>query len=38
MFKGYFTDNGYCGLVNGVYMLFATEIDYYEYIGGIENA
>lgn len=29
--KGYFTDNGYKGLVNGIYMLFATETDYWEY-------
>lgn len=32
MQKGYFTDNGYCGYVDGEYMLFATETDYYEYI------
>lgn len=32
MLRGYFTDFGYCGLVNGVYMLFADETDYYEYV------
>lgn len=30
--KGYNTDNGYMGLVNGRYMLFASEEDYIEYI------
>lgn len=30
--KGYFTSAGYMGLVNGKYILFATELDYYEYI------
>ena len=28
--KGYFTENGYMGLVNGVYRLFADDTDYYE--------
>lgn len=32
MLRGYFTDFGYCGLVNGKYMLFADETDYYEYV------
>lgn len=32
MLKGYFTDNGYCGYVDGEYMLFATESDYVEYV------
>ncbi len=30
--KGYNTDSGYMGLVNGRYMLFASEEDYIEYI------
>ncbi len=29
--KGYFTQNGYMGLVNGEYMLFASEQDYREF-------
>ena len=28
--KGYFVKNGFYGLVNGHYMLFASESDYYE--------
>ena len=28
--KGYFTDSGYMGLVDGRYMLFASEEDYKE--------
>jgi len=30
--RGYFTANGYYGLVDGVYMLFAGEADYYEFM------
>ena len=30
--KGYYTSFGFMGLVNGQYMLFATDSDYYEYI------
>ena len=30
--KGYFVNNGYMGLVEGRYMLFASEEDYREYI------
>lgn len=30
--KGYNTPSGYMGLVNGEYMLFATEEDYKEYL------
>ena len=31
--KGYYTENGYKGYVEGEgYMLFATEWDYYEYV------
>ena len=28
--KGFFTANGYCGLIGGRYVLFASESDYYE--------
>lgn len=31
--KGYVTANGYMGYVNGVYILFACEADYREYLG-----
>jgi len=30
--RGYFTSNGYFGYVDGRYMLFACEADYYEYM------
>lgn len=30
--KGYNTPEGYMGLVDGRYMLFASESDYYDYI------
>ena len=30
--KGYTTANGYMGLVDGEYMLFASEQDYREYM------
>lgn len=30
--KGYNTAGGYMGLVNGAYMLFASEVEYFEYI------
>ena len=30
--KGYVTQNGYMGLVDGVYVLFASEMDYLEYL------
>lgn len=30
--KGYFVKDGYMGLVDGVYRLFADETDYYEYM------
>ena len=30
--KGYFVDGGYMGYVDGVYMLFAGEEDYFEYL------
>lgn len=34
---GYLTANGYFGLVDGEYMLFATEEEYYEYLREREN-
>lgn len=30
--KGYYTEAGYMGYVEGVYIMFATESDYIEYI------
>ena len=30
--KGYFTASGYMGLVDGSYILFASEEDYWEYM------
>ena len=30
--KGYSTDSGYMGLVDGRYILFASEADYREYL------
>lgn len=32
MLKGYYTDVGYMGYVNGTYILFVTESDYIEYV------
>lgn len=32
--KGYVTSSGYMGLVDGQWILFATESDYYEYMTG----
>ena len=32
--SGYFVDAGYMGLVDGRYILFASESDYREYIEG----
>lgn len=32
MMKGYNTDAGYMGYVDGEYMLFASELDYIEYM------
>lgn len=34
--NGYPVSNGYFGLVDGSYMLFSTEGDYYEYLNGGE--
>lgn len=33
--RGYNISNGYMGYVDGVYMLFASEYEYYEYISEI---
>lgn len=30
--KGYTVNDGYMGCVNGIYMLFASEADYHEYV------
>ena len=30
--KGYYTENGFMGYVNGRYLLFADERDYEEYV------
>jgi hypothetical protein len=30
--RGYYTKSGYYGMVNGRYMLFASESDYFEYM------
>jgi hypothetical protein len=30
--KGYYVNNGYMGMVDGSYMLFASEEDYMEYV------
>ena len=30
--KGYVTENGYMGYVNGNYQLFASEADYRDYV------
>jgi len=30
--KGYSTENGYMGYVDGDYILFASEVDYLEYM------
>ena len=34
MTKGYNTENGYMGFVDGTYMLFASEADYLDYMEG----
>ena len=36
--RGYFTQTGYRGLVEGKYMLFASEADYYEFMEGEQLA
>ena len=35
--RGFFTSNGFCGLVDGVYRLFASEQDYYEFCAASED-
>ena len=30
--KGYYVNDGYMGLVNGTYRLFADESDYFDYM------
>lgn len=35
--NGYFTQTGYMGYVDGKYMLFASESDYYDYIEDTED-
>lgn len=32
--KGYFTAQGFCGLVNGEYILFSCDSDYYDMMDG----
>ena len=34
--KGYYTDNGYYGFVDGEYMLFEGDQAYYEYMEAIK--
>ena len=36
--RGYFTAAGYYGLVDGQYVLFASESEYYEYMEDIAEA
>jgi hypothetical protein len=35
--RGYFTFNGFVGLVDGIYRLFASESDYYEAVEPCED-
>jgi hypothetical protein len=30
--RGYYTNGGYCGCVNGKYILFASESDYFDFM------
>lgn len=30
--KGYFCGSGFMGFVDGAYRLFATDVDYYEFV------
>ena len=30
--RGYYTNGGYCGRVNGKYILFASESDYFDFM------
>lgn len=36
--KGYYTDSGYMGYLNGDYILFSCEDDYIEYVKESGNA
>ena len=36
--RGYFTASGYWGLVDGRYLLFSDETEYYEYVDEKEAA
>jgi len=36
--RGYFTAAGYYGMVDGIYMLFADETEYYEIMEEAEEA
>ena len=36
--KGFNTGDGYMGLVNGKYILFASESDYYEYMNDLRRS
>lgn len=36
--RGYFTSNGFYGLVDGEYRLFASESDYYEFMSSDDAA
>ena len=36
--KGYYTTNGFYGLIDGVYILFASETDYYEAAAEAEDS
>ena len=38
MMKGYNTGDGYMGLVEGRYILFASESEYYDYMNDQEQA
>lgn len=35
--RGFYTNGGFCGLVNGRYILFASESDYYEFMAEREE-
>ena len=35
--RGFFTASGFCGLVEGIYRLFASEQDYYEFCAASEG-
>ena len=37
MIKGYYISSGYMGYVEGKYILFASESEYYEYMEGVNE-